>query len=384
MKQTLSKLIPVGMLLISVLIITIFIGSTPVSAGTGKTVRVSTEKALNKAVKNKDVTSIIFRTNAYIKVTIKANKAAASKDLTIDAPNADITNKSVFTGIFLQSSGNYVEAADGNTFEVYDDYYVSSFTVEKNKTVKQITFINPDARIYSFFTIRKGAKIEEMNLIYSYGGKVGYSTFDSSTNTIDFNYVNIYDEDISLSYTLDDSGRVLNYKNKFPNFGCEYDFEFDENGNLIKETFDDMVGKGEVIYEYDSDSKLIKKDQTTEMEKDELTYTYDKNGNLISVERYNKLTGKTKKEVTYKYDKNGRLIQCTDKYSGTTVEKYKYNKKGFLTSYSIHSKGGAIKEYKLSITYKYNAAGDIIKKTTNENGTKTVQKYSYDEFGDRI
>ena len=121
MKKVFCKKVSVviTMALVLILIKTSFSGIVQVHAAS-KMVRISTEKALNKAVKDKSVTSIIFRTKAYINVTIKANKAASSKDLTIDAPNADITNKSVFSGIFLESSGNYVENASGNTFEIYE------------------------------------------------------------------------------------------------------------------------------------------------------------------------------------------------------------------------------------------------------------------------
>lgn len=380
-RQSFRKLSPVVMMLISVLFITVFIGSVPTDAGTGKTVRVSTEKALNKAVKDKSVTSIIFRTEAYIKVTIKANKAATSKDLTIDAPNADITNKSTFSGIFVESSGNYVEAADGNTFEVYDTYAVKSFTVAKKKSVKSLTYINPEQDLQSCYTLRNGAKIEELTLIYSAAGNVGYGVYDQGTRTIEFNYVNAYDAKVSLTYVLDKSGRITTFKNNHAEFGCEYYYEYDENGNLTKENFDDMIGKCLITYEYTSDLKLAKKTQTSEIESFEFSYNYDKKGNLISVERKNKKTGKTKTTVKYTYDKKGRITSCKDTSSGTTVEKYKYDKNGFLTSFSTHTKGGAITEYKHSVSYKYNKAGDIIQKTETTNGYKTVNKYSYDEFG---
>ena len=61
MKQMLRKLTFIGMLMVTALVVTLLISDVPAQAAS-KIVRVSTEKALNKAIKNKDVAIINFQT----------------------------------------------------------------------------------------------------------------------------------------------------------------------------------------------------------------------------------------------------------------------------------------------------------------------------------
>ena len=376
MKQKLCKFTLIGMIMIAAMVVTLFFYDVPVQAAS-KAVRVSTEKALNKAIKNKDVTSITFQTEAYVKVTIKANKLAASKYLDINAPNADITNKATFRNIGVQAVGNYVEAADGNSYDIYDDKTVDSFTVSKKKNVKSLTFLNPSQHIDQFAILRNGSKIDEFNLIYSDNGNVSYGVYNPQTGVIDFSYyLSQYDVTVNLEYTLDKSGRVLNFKNKAPEFGCEYTYEYDADGNLVKNTFSDMIGNCVYTYEYDSDFKLIREVHDEDsVFKYELKYNYDKNGNLINRVNTDLKTGESKTDVKYTYDEKGRKLSCVDTYGSKIVEKYKYNKKGFLTSYTMTISQSGGKTYKFSETYKYNSAGDMTKRTTNDNGKKTVYKY---------
>ena len=377
MKPILRKLTIIGMLMIAALVVTLFISDVPAQAAS-KEVRVSTEKALNKAIKNKNVTSIVFKTEAYINVTIKSNKSAVSKDLSINAPNANITNKATFRGIYVQAVGKYTEAADGNTYEIYDDYSVDSFTVAKKKTVKSMTLYNPSQHIDQFAIIRKGAKIEEFNLVYSDAGNVSYGVFNPQTGVMNFSYyLSKYDVTVNLEYTFDKSGRILNFKNKAQEFGCEYTYEYDADGNVIKNTFSDMIGDCVYTYEYDSDFKLIREihNEDNYRFKYELTYKYDKKGNLISRVNTDLKTGESQTVAKFTYDKKGRKLSCVDTTGSKIVEKYKYNKKGFLTSYTQTIENSPTNTYKFSETYKYNSKGDMTERTTNDNGNKTTRKY---------
>lgn len=376
MKQMLRKLTFIGMLMITALVVTLLINDVPAQAAS-KIVRVSTEKALNKAIKNKDVAIINFQTEAYMKVTIKANKSAASKYLDIKAPNADITNKSTFRGITVQAVGNYTEAANGNTYEIYDDKMVDSFTVSKKKTVKSMTLFSPSQHIDQFAILRNGAKIEEFNLIYSGDGNVSYGVYNPQTGVMEFSYyLSQYDVTVNLEYTFDKSGRILNFKNKAPEFGCDYTYEYDANGNVIKNTFTDMIGNCVYTYEYDADGKLIREvhDEEGGMLY-EFKYKYDKKGNLLSRIHTNLKTGESSTVAKFTYDKKGRKLSCVDTYGSKIVEKYKYNKKGFLISYTQTIENGPSYTYKFSETYKYNSKGDMTERTTNDNGKKTTKKY---------
>ena len=132
--------------LLAALIMTtvIMVKGLEVHAEDGKTVRVSTAKEIKKAINNPDVGTIIFRTQAYIDVTIKANKDASSKFLIVDSPNANITNKAVFASIDIQSAKTFTESASGNKISLtgYFDDSLNGFTVSKNKKVESLTLNN--------------------------------------------------------------------------------------------------------------------------------------------------------------------------------------------------------------------------------------------------
>lgn len=61
---------------------------------------------------------IIFKTDAYMKLTIKNVKAAKTKKLIIEAPNTDIINKAVCADIEIMEAGSYTEAANGNNISL--------------------------------------------------------------------------------------------------------------------------------------------------------------------------------------------------------------------------------------------------------------------------
>ena len=125
-----------GMLLVVVAIVSsvlIIYGNISVYADNGETVRVSTEKQLKAAIKNADVGTIIFRTNAYINVKIKADENAKSKSLVIDAPHVNFTNKAVFSDINIYSANKYIESVSGNRISLSDSHITDGFFVSKKK-----------------------------------------------------------------------------------------------------------------------------------------------------------------------------------------------------------------------------------------------------------
>ncbi|MTI62189.1 MAG: hypothetical protein FH762_19765 [Firmicutes bacterium] len=92
----------------------------------------------------------------------------------------------------------------------------------------------------------------------------------------------------------------------------KYDFEYDKNGNLIKEIKYYKTGKIEWIreYRYDERGNMIyrieKRGDGSVYNKVEINYTYDKNNNLIKVQGKDLLYNETHGWIEYKYEKLGK------------------------------------------------------------------------------
>ena len=280
-KKTIKK---VGMLFaIAALILTAVIirGSIRVFADNGETVRVSTAKQLKAAIKRADVGTIIFRTEAYINVTIKADENAKTKSLIIDAPNVNFTNKAVFSDIKIRSAKKYIESVSGNRISIYDNDILDGFFVSKKKKVKKLTILNSYGEFRNNYTLRKGAKIEELELIYTGEFYPVKSSYDKSKRqlTIEGFY---YDDDCIYIIKLDKNGRMVS-------IDCESDsqetyyselFSYDSNGNLIRIIgTDNMYGKftKEITYSGNLEQKSIYKG---EYESTVYISSYDENGRL--------------------------------------------------------------------------------------------------------
>ncbi|MBR4344051.1 MAG: hypothetical protein IKP88_15360 [Lachnospiraceae bacterium] len=368
-----------------------------VYAGVGETVRVSTEKQLKAAMKNADVGTIIFRTNAYINVTIKSAKGSDEKFLIIDAPYASFTNKAVFAEINIMNAKSYIESVSGNDIIItgelkgYQDYVsglmyskIDGFTVSKKKQVESLT-IYDDEFITPKFTLRKGAKIKNLALVYDDGNPPVASTYDSSKKQLALNYTNIYGAEESLQVKLDKSGRIKKIKCKSSNdyFDYEYTFTYDSNGNVIKMTGEN-VDNGEFKYDYTySPEGLAVKSECSGAYTEVWSYYYDDKGQLTECFNGNGSSSEATTVYSYEYDEKGRLT-C-DKYSNSVSESsfehiYTYNSKGFqikeefTTSYSIS----------YVIIHKYNKAGDLIQFTITSDGESTTEKFKYDELGNLI
>ncbi len=97
------------------------------------------------------------------------------------------------------------------------------------------------------------------------------------------------------------------------------------------------------------------------------TYTYDAAGRLATETRAN---GKT---ITYTWDKLGRL---TSKASGVVIESFTYDE-------GTYGKGrlSRVNDATGSTTFTYNAAGELINKTSNVYGTNHIFKWTYDAAG---
>lgn len=136
-----------------------------------------------------------------------------------------------------------------------------------------------------------------------------------------------------------------------------YGYEYDEDGNIIKEynNWSDSI----VEYEY-KDGLVVKmhyigRDGQTF---DEL-YEYDEHGTQIKTTLYNEsLDDASITTVKPEYDEQGLLIRETD-----------YDSEG--NAYSVDE-------------YEYNDKGEIVKETSAYNGSEITREYILDERGNRL
>ena len=368
------------------LLAVIVINAVPVNADNGKTVRVSTAKELKAALKKADVGTVIFRTQAYIDVTIKANKAAKEKSIIVDAPNANIVNKATFAHLNIQNAQKFTEAANGNHIDL--SARNCNLVIAKNKTVAEINFysdINVQDGIYS---IRKGGKVEVLNVCYDEAEYPQWSEFDADKRlvTITFNDNN----DISYTYyfQLDKAGRILSIEDAHLDPGAKISFKYNKNGDIVKRTVEDGRGVATTEYEYCAVGKPVKVITTSDDVNSIQTIEYDTAGNPVLFNHYSELYSTGADEpyatLTGEYDADHRITKIdTIGLDGRIIITYKYNKKGFRIEAVTDFMGG---EYNYTETYKYNKKGDLIKSTFKDtnDGSSSVYEYTYDEFGELI
>ena len=371
------------------LILAVFLGiysPEKISAADEKTVRVTTQKELNKALKDSSIDTVILRTDTYDSITISSKKAKKKK-LIVDAPNSIIVNKAKFKSVVLENAEYYTEDVSGNNITVY----ISDFEIAEGRSVKKLTA----KRVVTGYTIRKGASIK--SLVYSIDENK--SSYDKETRTLKlktqvFDY-EIYDyKDISYKFILDEAGRItyLEYKQPSTKRLLKTNSEYDENGNLlkVKEVYAD---NGEVSfsfeYKYDGNNNCIYAKEYDGYDNIEKNVEYDDNGREISY--INVYSSGSIAKGTYVYDSKGRKIQSSysygteDKlYYGDTTT-YTYNKKGYRTK--------TVAEYldgdKTIYTNKYDSAGNNYYCTMDEydadgNVERYKYKYEYDEYGEML
>jgi len=349
--RTISKLIAVLVIVLTALIICI---PQDVQAASGKTVTVSTAKKLKSAMKKSNVGVIIFKTNAYTKLTIKNEKTAKTKKLIIEAPNTDIINKAVFADIEIKEAGSYTEAANGNNISLtgYINGGRENFIIAKKKTVESL-------KIYSNYfsepkyTIRKGGKIKNITLIANTEPTLVESSFNSAKRQLTLKYDNEYGYIQSYVVKLDKYGRMTSIKCEAEGaeFDCDYTFKYDSNGNLTESSGDDnMDGPAVTKYTYEGD-RLIKS-ESSGFSESVTEYEYDSKGNLLKEFTHidDSMDGQpfVVEEIRiYKYDDQGRLIyEKLEDYSNDYMHpeltlgyhyeyEYTYDSKGNRTTKEI-------------------------------------------------
>ena len=325
-----------------------------VQAASGKTVTVSSAKKLKSAMKKSNVGTIIFKTDAFGTLTIKNVKTAGDKKLIIDAENTDVTNKAVFAEIEIKGAKSYTEAVSGNNINLtgYIDGDREGFCIAKKKTVESLK-IYSDYFSSPKYTLRKGAKIKALTLIYDKGSALVESSFNAAKRQLTLKFDNAYDCYQSYVIKLDKYGRETAIKcdSDGVEFYCDYTFKYDTNGNLTEWAGDSNMDPGLTKYTYSGD-RLVKVESYGFAES-VIEYEYDSKGNLLKSFNHvdDSIDGQpfvSEHIEEYRYDDKGRVIyeKWEDYYSdGSNPEltrtylreyEYTYDSKGNRTTIELN------------------------------------------------
>lgn len=194
--------------------------------------------------------------------------------------------------------------------------------------------------------------------------------------------------------------------NKFQSFENGKPWETDEYnsaGQRIKST--NHFGNNYRLYDYDANGNLIKERFYTNDAhnatglKEWTDYTYDQYGREVTMmwwlAAHDGYSGKdyviypqgnqlSEGEYNY-YDSQGRLVKTTG-----IDEKGRPVSDSQLTTYSYDSNGNLVKvtsmygDMRSEITYAYNSADQLIKETRAGNGSTSTISYTYDAYGNVI
>lgn len=121
---------------------------------------VKSQSQLEEALRNKDITLINISTKAATEFNI-AKGDYSSKNIFVNAPNADVKNEGVFKSVVIQAikDSTWIEYAGGNI--IYLDDSVSSIIIDKNSAVKEIVIDRPD----SIMNIKVEGKVDKISLL---------------------------------------------------------------------------------------------------------------------------------------------------------------------------------------------------------------------------
>lgn len=171
-------------------------------------------------------------------------------------------------------------------------------------------------------------------------------------------------------------------------------YEYDKDGNLVRDTRDKKSGSDDTTYVYVFDGngnkierKWYKNLTGTGTPYEQRTFRYDAHNELIEESyKYNswylsKYSGKYSYEN--EYDDQGRIVKCICLNASALSFEYDYDAEGRMTvkrQIRNAKKGGyEAGELEKEYTYEYNDQGNVIRETTRfaESGDKWVHDYTY-------
>lgn len=207
--------------------------------------------------------------------------------------------------------------------------------------------------------------------------EISFGKFDNIGNNIGENGV--------YTLTLNENGLPAKRVVQNSSDGKTFEYYYDSNGNLVKETETSRNGKTRT-YEYTYDSKGNKiKEVETDLEGNQYIneYVYDEKDNIIKEECYYSHAYDDRYVFEYTYNADGNVIKQVSTSYSSIVDPYT-----IVTDYTYDAKGNLVKESRSNgdvYDYTYDNVGNLIKEVyTDENGYVDTDEYFYDERGNLL
>lgn len=312
----------------------------------------------------------------------------------------DTTGLSSFINSYYNSvrneEGNPVEMFDGKGYEtqLYDvDYNISigesveksEVFVENNKAIGiSSTQDLYGRRLKNLVVAQDPVADPNQNFVTI------ESAFEYDGDNTEFNNLNQVKAYTNKIYDATQPDSFLNSKSFF--------YEYDENGNIIKEY--DYISENSMglrySYSYDSQSRLIRYDDNVSNPNRSYSFEYDNYGNLvskstytytpletelgepISTEYYNVATASLDNEIIIWNGQELESYERTDENNITTRVEYSYDENSLMTEKKVYIDNA------LNETYYYTwAYGKLTNQVYIKEGatpTKHTIKYVYDSF----
>ena len=166
-------------------------------------------------------------------------------------------------------------------------------------------------------------------------------------------------------------------------FAYKVDYEYDENGNLVREqrTENDVIA-AVTVYTYNDKNVLVKEEQYEGEEFMLCAYEYvlDENGNVEKCIRHDYLEG-IDSENRYTYDSNGNVIADVSYDADGNIQnriEYNYDENGNEVKRSVFDSNGGMQS-STSNEYSYDEYGNIEKVvSTHSDGSQgTTVQYTW-------
>lgn len=223
----------------------------------------------------------------------------------------------------------------------------------------------------------QGGKLEDsVEYTYDSKGKLSKVTkYTGSENQVDY----------WCTYSYDGEGNLLEIIFYNTSTYTNWEYEYDEVGNLIQETKYSSNGNyTEISYDYNTEGKVTKQfghsesgNDSTESDNDfwyEYEYEYDSAGNLLKFIEYE--GDAVDYSIEYEYDESGNILEATWCYSdsSTTSIKLEYDENGNCLSIITEDDDRSWKNRKCE--YEYDEDGNLIKCIENNNREYIFEYYS--------
>ena len=195
--------------------------------------------------------------------------------------------------------------------------------------------------------------------------------------------------DGSTTYVYDDNGNEVRYQN-----GSNlYTSAYDDNSNLLVDTYTPPVGAGYVFsYNYDSNGDLIEVviDADADGNTDKIyTYSYNPNGTSLFFNIDLGADGSIDEKTTITHDVNGNWVTGSIDTNGDArperIETFTYNSNGQVLTFENDTNADGIAD--LVRNYTYDAEGNRLSRSEDSDGDgnfDSIRTYTYDDYGNRV